>query len=88
MEHTNMNPIILANLMTIRMNHDLTAYEQELYQQLLKTTQAYARLLEIRVRDEIKDVQDGQRTNQTPRGVSPSTPETQEHRGDDPSNTV
>ncbi len=85
-----MNPItvILSNLMTIRLNHEMTTYEQELYQQLLKTTQAHARLQEIQARAEIKDIQDGQRTNQTPRGVPPSPPETQEYRGDDPADTV
>lgn len=79
----NPNIIILSNLMTIRLNDTLGSYELALYQQLLVTTKAQARLDELRVRAAIKEAQDGQRTDQTTGGIPPQAPEATQHRGDD-----
>ena len=82
------NTIILSNLMNIRMHHSLGSYELAAYQQLLVTVKTQARLDEIIAHTAIKDVQDGQRTNQTSGRVSPPTTEASEHRGNDPTSTV
>jgi len=76
-----MLPIILNNLMLMP---ERNAYEEQLYTQLLVTMRAHARHDELITRRRIKELQNAERNHQTPGGVTPPSPEPQEHRGDDP----
>ena len=76
-------PLYMVWITQLGQKDELSPYEQQLYNQLVMTCKAQARLDELIVQSQIRNLQDAAGTNQAPGGATQQDPETEEHRSDD-----